>query len=837
MTALVRFCLLMIALIGLVLAPSAASQPDAEELVSGAISRMSVIDLRQQPTATFVDYQIAAAMLEIAIEVTPQDVSLLRRLIEAHRAAGNEDAVMEATRKLLRVDPKDTVAQLRLLSWNVSKKQTVQDRLAVYTRYLSEDAIEAIPDPAVRSRLALDAALLYREQGDDREFVRHLAMATSLDSSNKEAAALAAAFYQERRDDPVGNLELAINLLRADPVDPNLYFGVAAELAKHGEFTQAQRFHDSGRRLIATDGITNDTGIDMETTVLRWHNYGADRVINEFEQLLQIQRENAKMRVDQLVEAEQSTENVTKPEDVRLPIHNERIRVLAAAAAGDTVVLERSLTDLTNSIRPVLEDIAERLQTPVVAQDIELQATLLRQAATLGSELIVSNLVVGSQSDSVISDVAMLRALLGGSADDQLAVIDSFVVLRQGRVDEAIALFEPLSQISTLGSVGYGLALEAAGRNDEAAEAFKTTALFSQVTPIGAYARVRYEQLSGKDLVYSEHTAAVRSVAEAVPDWFDSVAGNPNRMMSVTVSLESQTIDSYKQPVIQLNIRNTAPIALAVGSDRPINSRLMISPALTVGSYSVSAVLKPEIFDMHHRIRLVPGESLTLRIWPDPGTSGWIADLKAASTVRSRWNLLQGFVVGDGQMYKAGPMCISAETPLLTREPDQRIRSSLSDLARELELYEEDRVIALLPTIRAALIDPDRPTGPATAEEISRIASVLASRYPAFSQRGRIAIAAIAPHRILCPGMETLDSMILSDTDPVVLAVGIFSRVQVSTAPALARAAASNNPKLSLLANNLISRLEQESPTGFAFMPPIGTHKPAAPMHEEAIEP
>ena len=75
-------------------------------------------------------------------------------------------------------------------------------------------------------------------------------------------------------------------------------------------------------------------------------------------------------------------------------------------------------------------------------------------------------------------------------------------------------------------------------------------------------------------------------------------------------------------------------------------------------------------------------------------------------------------------MYQAGPMCLSAETPLQTRLPDQRIRLPIADIARELEVYEEDRVIALLPTVRAALMDPDRPNGQATLAEIEKDADV-----------------------------------------------------------------------------------------------------------------
>ena len=528
---------------------------------------------------------------------------------------------------------------------------------------------------------------------------------------------------------------------------------------------------------------------------------------------------------------------MTPPEDVRLPLHSERTRVLAAAATGDTVILERSLKDLAGSVNPLLDEIAERMRTPAAAADPELMASLRHRAALVASELVVARLVADTPDDAALRDIKQVQGLFQGAARSQLDIIDALIVLREGRVDEATALFKPLSEVSTLGAVGYGLSLEAAGRADEAAEIFKRAALFSPVSPIGVYARTRYERIKGEELVYSDDAQAVRAVAQAVPEWFDRAAGNPARLMSFTVGFENQVIDPYEKPSVMLNIRNVSPIALAIGSDRPINSRLMMSPSLSIGSFVATSVLTAEVLDMHRKIRLVPGESLSLEIWPDAGSSGWIAELKSAHLLRSRWNLLQGFVVGQGKLYDAGPMCLSIETPLLTRRPDPRVRSSLADLARELEVYEEERLIALLPTIRAALVDPDRPVGRPTAAEVSRIANVLAARYPVLSRRGRLAVTAIAPHSVLRPGMEPLDAAILAETDPVVLAVGIFSRARLSTDSALIRAAASDNAGLAKLAKNLRLRLEGQSPAGFAFMPAVGSHKPAAPEHREAISP
>ncbi|GAB5495819.1 MAG: hypothetical protein Phyf2KO_08990 [Phycisphaerales bacterium] len=836
MTLLVRLTLLILTVIFALPARGQISS-ESTDLITWDLTRQAVLDLRQQSDPGPLDYEITTSILEIALELKPDDASLHRRLIEAHRAAGNEQAVMEQTRELIRVDPNDTVALLRYLSWNVSQKQTVEERLALYHRYLDEDRFKQAFDPSVRSRLALDAALLQREQGDNAEFVRLLAMAVSLDSSNKEAAALTSAFYQEYRDDPVAILELAINLLRSDPVDPNLYFGVAAELAEHGAFFQAQRFHDSARRLIATDGVTGDFGIETETAVLRWHNNGAQALLNEYEQYLQIQKEAAKLRVEQLEEAGQTTEGVTKPEDIRLPPHVERIRILAAASSGDQVILERAMRDQFNTVQPAIEEITDRLATPEGQNNAELRNSLIQQAAAISSELVVSRLVVGQMNEAQLRETEQLRVLLGSGESPQLAVIDGLITLRKGELESALNQLEPLAEQSTLGSVGYGLALLEAGRNEEAAESFKRTALFSPFSPIGAYARTRYELISGTNLVYSEHTEAMNGVAQAVPGWFDRVAGNPDRMLSMTLTLESQRIDAYERPVVLLTIRNISPIALAVGSDRPVNSRFMVSPSMRVAMDLVTTALSPEIIDLHQRLRLMPGEDLAVRIWPDPGFSGWITNLKSGHMVRSRWNLLQGFQVGRGQLYSAGPMCLSGETPLLTIEPDARVRSPLTDIARELEIRGEDQVIALLPSIRAAFVDPDRPGGRPSSDEVELIARVLAQRYPALSDKARLAVVTLMPHAIMVPGLRALDEALLAETDPTILAVAIFTRARSADHPAISRAIASENAQLSTFAENLRTRLEGGEQLGFAFLTAIGSHRPAAPTHPDAIEP
>src|SRR5690606_22072900 len=124
-----------------------------------------------------------------------------RLLLEAWYAAGDEAKVIEVTREIIRLDPSDTVAQLRLISDRISRYQSVEERQTAFDRLLGESG--GAIDPSVRSRLALDDALLARELGDEQRFVERLSMATQLDSSNKPAAVLAATYALERLTDPI----------------------------------------------------------------------------------------------------------------------------------------------------------------------------------------------------------------------------------------------------------------------------------------------------------------------------------------------------------------------------------------------------------------------------------------------------------------------------------------------------------------------------------------------------------------------------------------------------------------------------------------------------------
>lgn len=115
---------------------------------------------------------------------------------EASAAFGTGDPglLAKATARVVLLDPSDTVAQ-RLITARIAARQTAEERLEVYERMLGPRG--ASIDPTVRSRLALDAALIERERGELDRFLRYLTLATDLDRTNKEAHHLATSYFAE----------------------------------------------------------------------------------------------------------------------------------------------------------------------------------------------------------------------------------------------------------------------------------------------------------------------------------------------------------------------------------------------------------------------------------------------------------------------------------------------------------------------------------------------------------------------------------------------------------------------------------------------------------------
>ncbi|MFG0292784.1 MAG: tol-pal system YbgF family protein [Phycisphaerales bacterium JB050] len=207
---------------------------------------------RNLGSASVADYRLTALGLRLARLQVPDDAELLRNEIAAWAAADDVSRVMDSTRELVRLDPRDTIAQLRLIDAQIGRLNTAEERREAYERLMGP-AGERLRG-SVRSRLALDAALLAREEGDQQAFLRLMTEATLLDSTNKNAAALYASVMLPTARTRVERFELLANVLLADPLDPGAYENAAIELLSAGAYEASLRFQNRMRELLSASG-------------------------------------------------------------------------------------------------------------------------------------------------------------------------------------------------------------------------------------------------------------------------------------------------------------------------------------------------------------------------------------------------------------------------------------------------------------------------------------------------------------------------------------------------------------------------------------------------------
>ncbi|MEL6498337.1 MAG: hypothetical protein AAGJ54_05250 [Planctomycetota bacterium] len=814
----------------------AAAQPEplGDDYIGRQIARVAIIDYRLQADPGPDDARAGAMMLELAAEFRPEDPILLRYLVEAYRSAGDERSLIDATKRLYDVDPGDEVAQLRLISWHISRRQTVEGRLAAYGEWLDGRGAEHLEDfPAVASRLALDAALLYRETGDEQAFLGRLAQATRLDSTNKEAAALAAAVFAQRSDDPVARLEFAINLLLADPVDPNLHLSIAEQLAAFGVFDQSRRFFNNANRLYRLSGANADTPAMISALVaLDWYTVGPRAILQAYETQLRTRRAAAKRRIDQLQELGQPTQDEVQPEDVRLDIERERFRLHAAVAVDDRIAAERSIADLDATTQPVLERLSNRLEA-TGDEDRQERLAIVRQGLQYGVATIVARLLADVDTRSAQASIdALVGAwgqMLGGQADLLYAAAR---YRNDNNPGQAVVELEPFAQQTALGAYFYASALAEIGRTEEAIEQFQRTADAAPIAAIGVLASAQAERLRGQPASPPVNADAIRSVAEAVPAWIDQVTAGPRNYMRLSARVESPITAATGETILAIEMRNLLPKPIGVGGDRPVGTRMAISPDVDVASHQLRGQVNPEVIDAHRKLRLEPGEASSIRVWPDAGTMSLLTETKAGHRVRARFNVLQSFVVNNGP-FQRGPLSLTAESPLISRTPLPETIIPADELIRYVQTAEESDLLTFLPACRAALADADFPSGQMETADAEALARVLADRYPRLSRRLRAAVIAIMPPLSVRPELATLDQTVVGETDQALQRFALLTRAVNTSIPELVAAAASDDPNHAWFADYLTRRLNAEGVRGYAFLQPFPSHLGDTPGDDE----
>lgn len=797
----------------LALALPGVAQQEPSDAAAKEIARIALIDLRAQERPTGDDLLIAADLLALASEFRPGDAQLIRRRIEALQNAGDDAGVIAATRELVRADPSDTVAQLRLLSWTVGLRQTVDERLDAYAKLVGERASGVI-DASVRSRLAFDAALLARESGRDELFERMLDLALELDPSHKEAAALAVAVRLPGASSGVERLRLLSGLLMADPIDPNTHFSIADELTNAGAFGQALRFHTLGARLLEIAGESLTTTMVEQRVALRWYVEGPETILEEVESQLLSAREQARKQIERLERLGEPTDEILTPDEIRLDPTRDQFRVLSALAEGRKASAINALGDLQRTISQEFESLEERMgefsDDPEEARR-QFDLTVSQTSA----QLVSLTLLVGEQTSAMRTQVAVLRDA-GNLPESVITVLEGLLLLRAGQPGAAIDRFERYEDRSTLAKLAQGIAYEQLGLEEQAAGHYLDAARSDPLRPFGAYSAALYERLAGSAPTLRDDTELIAQIAaKGLPVWLDAMIDDPTTFMTLRFELPEPTIGGLEPSRVRLIVRNTSPIPLALGPDRTISSRFLLSPLVEIDAVRIRGTLDPEVIDLSHRLRLRPREDLVVELDPSPATLGFIMDVRCSRRVRARWRVLQGFKIGQDRSFVPGGLSLGGQTPSLVRTPVALARGDAETIGRSLAVSEGPQLCEALGVLRSVTTDPARGGAELTGEQLAILPQIVGQRFPLFERAERFVAVACVPPIARAPSSQPFEDAVWAEPDNELRMLMLITRVTDPDHPQLELAKQSEDPRLAAFANRLEARLERTD-AGFA---------------------
>lgn len=817
------------------------TQIRANPIVSLNLVRSALLDLGLQKVPSPDDYQLACELLWIASQLDPTNADTARLVVESAWSAGDLDTMILATRRVIACDPKDTVAQLRLVSSIINTKQTVEERLALYARFLGESGSSL--DDSVRSRLALDAALLERERGNAQGFVERLHLATKLDESNKSAASLAAQYYGQMSSDPVSWLEYQRKLLYADPLDPNVHLTIARILAREGAFAPAERFLKNATYLFELETGRPPSMIEELRFAMKWQIEGPKSVLDELNPILYDRRAEAQARIDSYIEAQLPLDDLIKPIDIRYDIGIDKIRLLAAFNTDDVEMTQRIIDDIELSVKGTILSIGNQLGERGADKN-----ALLSQLVASIADFQVMRAMVELETDEIRTDIDEIVKNLP-MLEPYFAAIEPLTLYAEGKHEESLAMILRLKSTVVLQMI-EALSHEKLGNRDLAINRLNSIFRNHSLNAYGAFARSRLIKMGVGDQTLSTAGKQMIQISGTIPNWIDQMNSRVTTFMSLDIVSPAPVIDALDEPMITIRLKNISPIPLAVGSSHPIDSRFLIVPRIDDQSAGFSGKVVSKVVQLNHRLRLRPLEEMVVRVPAESVQSQWILKMQSNVSIRERWRVLQGFRprVSDDVLKQSqspqgasiygivnSPLGLTAESMLVQRlallessfTPEQLVTGLQSDdlnLARRALIACAGRLV--LPATGKAF----------TLAQQSIVIDALIEMYTHASSEQRAEMVLLLPHRHQVSEMIAFDDhvvrLLISDAlidsvvDPVVLASVLLTRTDAADSPVFDVLEQTQDPRLARIAQVIQSRLERNEVTYSTVGPGVGSMLP-----------
>lgn len=799
-------------LVGFVSSMEASAQA-SNELAADSIETVTGLDLALNEPVTPADYTLAMHLLGMAMDLNPKDADLARSVVEAAWLAGEHEELIRATRVVIKNDPKDTVAQLRLISAIVNRDQTVEGRIEAYKRFIGDG--DSPIDASVRSRLMLDMALLERERGNETGFLSALRGAAKLDPANKEAQSLVVQHYSQVIDDASTMMRLQLRVLYADPLDPHVHIAIARMCAAEGATDAAWRFLNSAIAIFRIDSGKVPPRLQEQQLSMLWQYEGPQAILDRLNPTLADERATRQAQIESRIAADEPYDDLEPPTDIRYEPGTDRIRLLAAFILNDQITVDSVLMDLQRSL--IAYYAATKEQTQVRGAN---------RGALLGSYL---NEVVTFQT---------MRAIVGVDAELIRNDMNS-IVSNAPELEKFFRPFEPFSQFaggeyleakssaieqlapSAPRDLLIALASEKLGQTQEAISLYTQLTLDYPLEATGALARSRLEELTNGADQTTPEGMKMRDIANEVPTWLDQMIVQPENTMALSISPTKTSFKAGEQSRLTVRLTNLSTLPLSIGSSHPIDSNLLFVPGFREIGSNFKGTGRSKVVDLGRRLRLMPLEELEIEIEPDSIQTRWLIQTQPQSVVRQRWRALQGFKPLPGGGIVNSPFALVSETPLIERRVLPEVSASIDVIVDGIGSSNPDEVLRCVRAAGAILYKPNsRPD--LLEEDHSRLVNALWERFASSDTSTKVWMLGVLPTRVASPPMKsfddqvqqtlTADSLLDSDLPSVLVAMTLLTRVESMSSPMFDVARSHSDERVRWIAEQIAKRITNVEP-------------------------
>ncbi len=791
---------------------AATAGPITDEEVGSALARAAMLDLGVRVSPNAQDYDAAGTLLRTAAALRPHDAELARLMAAAAWSAGDRELLMEATRAIVRLDPADTVAQLRLISANINSRQTTEARLEAFDRFLGPAGRTL--DASVRSRLALDHALLLRETGDTAAFERRLREAVDLDPTNKDAVSMATRVFTTD-DAPVAEIAAwQVRLLNADPLDPHVHLTLARICALQGAVEPAHRFLENAVRLFRVN--SNETpGELLEIQIaFQWQREGAAAVIAGLNPQIRDAREQAARLIQRRREAGEPISDLRTPEEIRFTDGINRVLLFTAHSVGDDETVVSVLADLGAESSQVFR----RLLELVGRSDVD-QNQLFTELVRVFSDFQIVRAIVGrdhehtvpqmealfGQNPAMLAALSPLRAWVAYAEGDPIRALDLLGEPRPGTNDDLL----------------LALASERLGDLDRAAPIYEQYARLQATTAYGGLARARLRAMGREAGVLTQPGRQLASALSKVPEWLDRMTMDPRVFMLLQSETPSGTVSPDEPTLIRVRLRNAGSIPLGLGASRPIGSRILIGPRPISRVADFAGSPAPKVLELDRRLRLEPLQELDVVVEADSPYTSWLREVNAHVSLRDRYRVVQSFQPSPRGGLINAPLALVSESGIVQRVTLGLARENAEAIERAVASTDPDDLRSALIATVARTIQPGEGLELEPAQRAS-LARAWAERFADAGVPERTLMLLRLPHARQVPEMRAFDIVavdtVLADAaesglvDPGLLAATLLTRIDDPENAVFELAARSDDPRVRRLGERLRARLMTGEP-------------------------